>query len=100
MALESIPGAVWATLGVVYVFMSLVTFGAFLLDKRKAQKGRWRIKERTLISLSMCFGWPGAMLGMKLARHKTQKPLFKFGIPAIAVLHVAVFLGLAWLLLV
>lgn len=97
MAIESIPAAVWPAIGVAYLGMSAVTFGAFVIDKRKAQKGRWRIKERTLISLSILFGWPGAMLGMKLARHKTRKPVFKFGIPTVAVLHAIALAALAWL---
>ncbi|MEM8758563.1 MAG: DUF1294 domain-containing protein [Planctomycetota bacterium] len=89
----------WIVIAAAYGIMSLITFGAFVLDKRKAERGRWRIKEKTLISLAICCGWPGAMLGMKLARHKTRKPLFKLGIPAIAVLHVAALAGLAWVLL-
>ena len=97
MALEGIQGPLWIGIGVAYAGMTLVTLGAFVLDKRRAQRDQWRIKERTLILLALAFGWPGAMLGMRLARHKTRKRLFTLGVPAIAVLHALALAGLAWL---
>ena len=32
----------------------------------------------------------GALTGMRLFRHKTQKPLFSVGVPLVAALHVLV----------
>ncbi len=76
----------------VYLAMSVTTFTAFALDKRRAKLGKWRISEKTLLVMSLAFGWPGAMLAMKLVRHKTKTRKFVFGVPAIAVIH-----GIAWM---
>lgn len=74
----------------VYLAMSAVTFTAFALDKRRARRGEWRIPEKTLLTLALCCGWPGALLAMKLVRHKTKTRTFTLGVPAIAVLHVVI----------
>lgn len=76
----------------VYVILNLVSFGMFLSDKAKAQKGEWRTKESTLI-LSALFGPFGAALGMRVARHKTQKLKFKLVYVFLA-LHIVVLAGL------
>ncbi|MGP1272177.1 MAG: DUF1294 domain-containing protein [Phycisphaerales bacterium] len=97
MTLATTNATLWLAIAGAYVLMSVVTCGAFIIDKHRAQRDRWRIKERTLMLLALAFGWPGAMLGMKLARHKTRKRLFTLGVPAIAVLHALALAGLAWL---
>ena len=38
------------------VVMGIITFFAYLIDKKKAEKGKWRTKEKTLLSLSFFFG--------------------------------------------
>ena len=69
---------------VIYLIgINLMTFGIFGIDKWKARKGKWRIPEDTLIWLSIVGGSVGALLGMYLFRHKTQKRKFNLGIPAI-----------------
>lgn len=56
--------------------MSVISFIMYGIDKRKAQKGKWRTKEKTLI-LSMWFGGTyGGILGMYIFRHKTKKWYF------------------------
>ncbi len=67
--------------------MSVVSFFLFGLDKRRAVRGAFRIRERTLL-LSALFGGPGALLGMRMFRHKTRKPLFQFLVPAFLILDV------------
>lgn len=79
---------------VLYLVMSLITFVVFWLDKRKAGKGQWRTPEKTLLILAAAFGWPGAMLAMKLVRHKTRKKKFSVGVPLIAGLHLVVWIAL------
>ena len=57
---------------------------AFLLmgiDKRRAEKGLWRISERTLLTVCGLFAAAGGLAGMKVFRHKTKKPKFRFGVP-------------------
>ncbi|MBP5538850.1 MAG: DUF1294 domain-containing protein [Bacteroidales bacterium] len=69
---------------VIYLLgINILTFLVFGIDKRKARKGKWRIPEATLIGMSVAGGSIGALLGMHLFRHKTQKRKFTLGIPAI-----------------
>ena len=61
-----------------------------LIDKKKAEKGRWRIKESTLLTLALLGGSIGEMLGMYVFRHKTKKPRFFIGVPVMLVLQIIV----------
>jgi uncharacterized membrane protein YsdA (DUF1294 family) len=72
----------------IYALMSLATFVAYGVDKRRAQSGRWRIRESQLQSLAFCCGFPGALAGRRYFRHKLHKPAFTFVLYAIAFLHV------------
>ena len=54
------------------IIVSLVTFIAYGVDKRKARKGKWRISEKTLLCMSFFGGAMGGMLGMRKFRHKTK----------------------------
>jgi uncharacterized membrane protein YsdA (DUF1294 family) len=56
-----------------YLVWSLVTFIVYGIDKSAAKRNRWRVSEPTLHLLSLLGGWPGALLGQKLFRHKTKK---------------------------
>ena len=56
--------------------MSLVSFFAYGLDKRKAKNGKWRISEAVLLLLGVLGGALGAFLGMKLFHHKTKRWYF------------------------
>ena len=58
-------------LGVI-LLMSLVAFIAYLSDKRKAQRGKWRIKESVLLGLGILGGAIGALAAMNIFRHKTK----------------------------
>lgn len=76
-----VAGAVWAgQLPAVvlefYLAVSLITFGAYYMDKSAAKKGQWRTQENTLHMLALLGGWPGAMAGQRLLRHKTAKRSF------------------------
>lgn len=57
---------------VVWVFISLVTYFAYLLDKSRAKNNGWRIKEKHLLMLSIFLGSIGGLMGMYGARHKTK----------------------------
>ena len=75
---------------IIYLIaINILTFLIFGIDKRKARKGKWRIPEATLIGLAVAGGSIGALLGMYLFRHKTQKRKFNLGIPAILLLQAA-----------
>ena len=70
------------------LIVNTVTFYFYGFDKRQAKRGRRRIPERTLLSLAAIGGSLGALLAMKLTRHKTRKPKFYLGVPLIFVIHV------------
>lgn len=57
--------------------MSIITFGMYALDKYKAIKHKWRIKEKTLLSLSLFGGAIGGCLAMIIYKHKTKRWYFK-----------------------
>jgi uncharacterized membrane protein YsdA (DUF1294 family) len=62
---------------------------AYGLDKRRASSGGRRVPERTLHLLALLGGWPGALLGQRRFRHKTQKVSFRIVFWVVVVLHVA-----------
>ena len=63
--------------------VNVVTFTVYGIDKRKARRGTWRVPEKTLFLLPLLGGSVGALLGMKVFRHKTKHWYFVWGIPAI-----------------
>ena len=52
--------------------MSVIAFILYKIDKNKAQKGKWRIKEATLLGVGFFGGAVGAIAAMKVFRHKTK----------------------------
>lgn len=66
--------------------VTLIVYGA---DKLKAKRHQWRIPESTLILLAVIGGSIGALLGMKIWHHKTKHKKFKYGIPIILALQLA-----------
>lgn len=70
------------------IIINLTAFFVFGIDKYKAQKNKWRIPEKVLFILSAIGGSAGALAGMYTFRHKTKKPAFRFGIPAILILQI------------
>lgn len=69
--------------------INLVTLIVYGADKRKAKKGKWRVPEKTLFLLAIIGGSIGALAGMYLFHHKTKHWYFKWGIPAILLLQIA-----------
>ena len=54
------------------VLLSLITFIAYGADKKKAESGKWRTKEKTLLLLSFFGGAFGGYPAMLIFRHKTK----------------------------
>ena len=69
------------------IVINLITFLAMYIDKRKAKKGSRRTKESTLITMALLGGSIGGIAGMYTFRHKTKKPAFTIGFPAILILE-------------
>lgn len=55
------------------VSINLITFFAYLVDKRAAQKNAYRVSEKNLHTLEFLGGIIGAFLGQKIFKHKTKK---------------------------
>ena len=73
--------------GIYIVIMNVAAFIAMGLDKRRAKRGVWRVRERTLFLLSLLGGSIGSLTGMYVFRHKTKHWYFVWGMPAILILH-------------
>ena len=69
--------------------INVVTFIVYGIDKYKAKKAKWRIPEATLLLLAVLGGSIGAWMGIKVWHHKTMHKKFKYGIPAILLIQIA-----------
>ena len=69
--------------------VNAVTFIVYGIDKYKAKHAKWRISEATLLLLAVIGGSIGAWCGMKVWHHKTMHKKFKYGVPIIFILQVA-----------
>jgi len=67
--------------------MNLVGFILMGVDKSRARKRQYRISERTLWMMAIFGGSVGVTAGMLYFRHKTKHLQFKYGLPAIVLLH-------------
>lgn len=78
----------------IAILLICLNAAAFLLygfDKflSKSAKAR-RIPEKYLLVTSALLASPGAIIGMVIFNHKTSKPKFRFGVPALLAIHAAV----------
>ncbi len=71
------------------IFANLLSFLLMGLDKYKARKRLWRIKESTLFLTSVIGGSLGSLLGMFLFHHKTKHTKFLIGMPVILIVHIS-----------
>jgi uncharacterized membrane protein YsdA (DUF1294 family) len=62
----------------VVSMMSIFSFILYGVDKNRAIRGKYRIKEGNLLFISIFFGALGGIISMYLFRHKTQKWYFVF----------------------
>ena len=70
----------------VLYYLLIINAAGFLLmlvDKWKAKKNRWRVRESTLLIVAALGGSIGSLAGMYLFRHKTQHLKFTLGVPLI-----------------
>lgn len=69
--------------------INIISFMVYGLDKLKAKQGKWRIPEATLLLLAIIGGSIGAWCGVKVWHHKTLHKKFRYGIPLIIVIQIA-----------
>lgn len=92
-------GSPWGLLAAWLAVMNLLAFLVFGIDKWKAKRKKTnervrRVPEKTLFALAALGGSAGALLGMRVWHHKTLHKAFRFGIPAILIFQMIIFLGL------
>ncbi len=73
------------------LLINALGFGLMCLDKHLAKTHRRRIPESTLLTIAALGGSVGSLLGMYLVRHKTRHPKFKYGLPALLLLHLLLY---------
>lgn len=72
------------------VIINLLSFIMFYIDKKKAKRDKWRIKESTLHLLSFLGGTVGSIVAMVLFHHKTKKTMFRIITAAALIFNCAV----------
>ena len=78
-------------LKILLVYLFIINAAGFILmlvDKIKAKKNIWRIREVTLFLVAVLGGSMGSLLGMYTFRHKTKHITFTFGIPLILAVQI------------
>ena len=74
---------------IVYLMLNVIAFSLFGLDKQRARRGLWRIRESVLLAVTWLMGGLGEWLGMRVFRHKTQKRVFVISAGVATVLQLA-----------
>lgn len=77
----------WLLAALYFLAVNLAAFLLYGLDKRRARKDAWRVRERTLLLTALFGGSVGALAGMRLFHHKTRKWYFRWGVPVILALQ-------------
>lgn len=81
---------------ILVLLLSLVEFFLMGLDKRRARRGAYRIPEAAFFLLALLGGSLGAILGMHCFHHKTRHWYFRYGLPVILLLQLALALLFWW----
>ena len=78
---------------IVYlIILNVVTFLVFGLDKWKAKRRKWRVREAALLLLAVLGGSIGAWVGMYVWHHKTLHKKFRYGVPLILLAQIMLLL--------
>ena len=74
---------------IFYIVVNLLGLGLMASDKIRAMEHRYRIPEAVLLLFAVVGGSIGSILGMFLFHHKTRKAKFRFGLPLILLVQIA-----------
>lgn len=77
-----------------FLLASTLTCAIYGWDKLAARKAWRRVPEFTLLVSGLVGGWPGAIVGQQLFRHKTQKQPFKTYFIISVVLNIGVMIAI------
>ncbi len=72
-----------------FAAISLISVIVTVYDKKAAKIGKRRIRESTLLLLSLLGGSLAMYITMKKIRHKTKHKKFMIGIPVIMIIQIA-----------
>lgn len=78
-------------IAIYLVAINLFAYILYGIDKYKSKKSKWRIPEKTLITTALLGGSIGALLAMKMFRHKTKHKKFTIGVPLILIAQIVLF---------
>lgn len=71
-----------------YLFgINIAAFALMGIDKRRAIRHQWRIKEITLFLCAIIGGGIGADIGMYVFHHKTKHWYFVLGMPLLIIIN-------------
>lgn len=79
---------------ILWAVLSFITFLLYKIDKKKAEKHKWRIKEATLLIFPWIFGSIGGILGVYVLRHKTKHWYFVVNNGLAFIAYIAIFVAL------
>lgn len=77
------------------IYLLVVNVIGFIImgvDKKRAIRGAWRISEASLFFVAFIGGSLGSIIGMQHFRHKTKHWYFKYGMPVILMVQIALLL--------
>lgn len=95
LAVLLVASVLWHVSGWValaYACLSVACFVVYAIDKSAAAAGSRRIPETTLHLLALLGGWPGAIVGQQMLRHKSSKAEFRAVFWFTVIFNVAAFL--------
>lgn len=82
---------------VIIVYLAVMNIAAVAVtvhDKKAAQRKRYRVPEKTLLTLAALSGCVGMYITMKVIHHKTKHNKFMVGIPVIFVAEIIALIGI------
>ncbi|WP_341964322.1 DUF1294 domain-containing protein [Pseudomonas sp. RC10] len=86
LIVSGVRGGSWWPLA-VYPLMSLLAVALYGYDKKQARTQGQRTPEKILHAVELLGGWPGALIGQQLFRHKTRKVSYQAVFWLIVLLH-------------
>ena len=75
---------------IYFAALSIISVIVCVSDKQRARRGKWRVSEAALFTLSLLGGAVAMLFTMKSIHHKTRHKRFMIGLPLIIILQLAV----------
>ncbi len=74
---------------IYFIFINFMGIASMASDKIRAMERRFRIPEAVLFTIAIIGGSIGSIIGMLLFHHKIRKASFRFGLPIILLVQIA-----------